>query len=516
MLDCLNTTKPIQRFLILVIAFSLCHQFSFAQSKQAKDYMKEGNYIDALTSLLSSYRSDKDNLELAHDIAVCYLNTNIDKKAALMYIEQVYEGSGKNVDADIVYEYALALTHHLKYNEAKKIFEEYKNMGGSSKYKDLIDRNIRNCDAAKVLLSQPLNITMHNLGEKVNSKYPDYYPFVSKNDSILYFTSRRQGNIGGSKEFDGYYPADIYTYILNKDISRAKNVGKMLNTIGDDQVVGLSNDGKSIFIYFDMVEQYGDIYSAVNNSGKFSRNFKLSPTINTKDLETSASISEDGNTLFFASNRPGGEGGLDLYMSRKLPDGNWGTPQNLGNNINTEFDEDFPQLSTDGNSLYFSSTGLPGMGGADIFSSNWNSEENKWSKPINIGYPINTPSDNMTISFSLDETRAYISAQRNDSYGDFDIYRVDFHDRKTSKAVYIYSSGKKEYGDDIEMIVSDKSQEIIGIYRPNSRGKFIVILDIGSYSVEVEGEDGILFSEKLTVKSEDVLRVTNYKNFKLN
>lgn len=512
----LNKTSPIHRFLFLAISFCLCHQISFAQTNTAKEYMKNGNYLDALSSMLSSYRSNQGDLELAHNIAICYLNTNIDKKAALLYIEKVFEAGGKNIDADVVYEYALSLTYHLKYDEAKKAFQQYKDMGASQKYKGLIDRNINNCDVAQRLLEQPLNISMSNLGNKVNSKYPDYYPFVSKNDSVLYFTSRRSSNIGGSKEFDGYYPADIYYYILNKEISRAKNVGKMLNTIGDDQVVGLSNDGGNIFIYFDVVDQYGDIYTATNNAGKFSRNFKLSPTINTKDLETSASISEDGNTLFFASNRPGGEGGLDLYMSRKLPDGNWGTPQNLGKDINTAFDEDFPQLSTDGNSLFFSSTGLPGMGGADIFSSKWNPDNNEWSTPINIGYPINTPSDNMTISFSLDETRAYISANRNDSYGDYDIYRVDFHDRKTSKAVFIYSSGNKNLDDDIELVVSDKNEEIIGIYRPNSRGKFIVILDIGSYKVDIEDENGVIFSTILTVNSEDVSRITNYRSFKLN
>ena len=100
----LNKTSPIHRFLFLAISFCLCHQISFAQTNSAKEYMKNGNYLDALSSLLSSYRSNQDDLDLAHNIAICYLNTNVDKKAALLYIEKVYEAGGKNIDADVVYE----------------------------------------------------------------------------------------------------------------------------------------------------------------------------------------------------------------------------------------------------------------------------------------------------------------------------------------------------------------------------------------------------------------------------
>lgn len=492
-----------------------CHQSGFSQSKQAKDYLKDGNYIDALTLLLKSYKSKPQDMDIAHDIAVCYLNTNINKKAALPYIEKVYETSGDKRDSDVIYEYALALTYHLKFKEAKKAFEEYQLKESNGKYSDVVARNSINCDEAQKLIEHPLNVSFINLGEKINSPLPDYYPFVSKNDSILYFTSRRRGNLGGSKEFDGYYPADIYYTILNQEYSKAKNVGKGLNSIGDDQVVGLSNDGSQLFVYFDIIDHYGDIYIAENRKGNFSRNFKLDERVNSKYLETSASISADGNTLFFTSNRPGGEGGLDIYMSRKLPDGNWGTPQNLGPTVNTKYDEDFPQLSIDGNTLYFSSTGIPGMGGADIFHTFWNPEQNKWSKPENLGYPINTPGDNNTISFSINETYAYVSDTREGGYGDFDIYRVEFHNRKQSKAVFIYTSDEEINDNTLELLVYDSKNEIIGIYQPNSKGEFIVILETGIYTVQVENENATLFTEKMEVGGENILKVSNHKKFKL-
>lgn len=501
--------------LLMVIFLFAATQHTYTQSKHAEDYLKEGNYLDALTLFLKSYKSHPEDVDMAHDIAICYLNSNIDKKAALLYIEKVYELGGENVDADVIYEYAIALTYHLKFEEAKKVFQKYKANSSKGKYLEEVDRNIINCDAATALIKNPLNISFKNLGSKVNTKYPDYYPFVSKNDSILYFTSRRKGNLGGSKEFDGYYPSDIYYYLLNKEISRAKNVGKMLNSIGDDQVVGLSNDGKNLFVYFDIIDHYGDIYIAENRKGNFSRNFKLDNTINSKDLETSASISADGNTLFFTSDRSGGIGGLDLYMSRKLPDGNWGIPQNLGSDINTKYDEDFPQLSNDGNTLYFSSTGRPGMGGADIYHSEWSPELNEWSPPVNIGYPINTPLDNMTISFSVNETFAYVSDVREDSYGDLDLYKIEFHDKKASKAVFIYTSLIALNDNTAELIVSTSNNEIIGIYRPNAKGKFIVILDSGNYIIEIENEEKTLFSENLRVTSEHILKVSNNRTFKI-
>ena len=203
-------------------------------------------------------------------------------------------------------------------------------------------------------------------------------------------------------------------------------------------------------------------------------------------------------------------------MSRKLPDGNWGTPQNLGEDVNTAFNEDFPQLSNDGNTLYFSSNGLPGMGGNDIFHSIWNPEVNDWSKPVNMGYPINTPGDNMTISFSINETFAYVSDVREGGFGDYDIYRVEFHNRKASKAVFLYTPTKNINDNSLELVVYDAKNEIIGVYQADSKGRFIVILETGEYLLQFENEDGILLSENLNVSGEDILNVNTTKTFTLD
>ena len=187
----------------------------------------------------------------------------------------------------------------------------------------------------------------------------------------------------------------------------------------------------------------------------------------------------------------------------------------IPNRINTPENEDFPQLSEDGETLYFSSKGHPGMGGADIFISNWNAELNVWSPPVNIGFPLNTPEDNMTISFSNNEQFAYISAHRDDSYGFQDIYQVEFHNNVKNKSVFVFANHEGTFDSSIEMIVSDERNNIIGIYQPTYKGKFIVILEVGRYNIKVENENDIVYDEYLTVSPYHLKQGTIYKTLSI-
>lgn len=490
------------KLLLISFLFTGLWLNGLTQSKEIKELISKGNYVDAIPKLKNAYKSSKEDPTLGVLLAECYLNTNIDKKQALQYLELAYESQKIN-SPDLVYKYALSLTYHLKYKAAYDLFLKYQNSRKGS-FQKKVEIQIENCLMAMDLLENPLDVSFENLGKKINTRYPDYYPFVSKNDSVMYFTSRRSDNIGGSKEFDGYYPSDIYTYRIDYPLVRAKNIGAKLNTTGDDQVVGLSNDGAVLFIYFDVIDYFGDIYLAFNKNGKLTRNYKLDEAINSAHLETSASMSSDGQTLLFSSNRPGGFGKLDLYISRKLPDGKWGLAQNLGEHINTPFNEDFPQLSADGKTLFFSSDGHPGMGGFDIFKSIWNDEINNWNKPVNLGYPINTPEDNMTISFSNNERYAYVSANRDDSYGFQDIYRIEFNGVSMPKVIVIFERLNQKFDPSSEIIISNSEDEIVGVYRPNNEGKILAILTKGKYkfALEVTGEEKL--NESFNVSNESI------------
>ena len=265
----------------------------------------------------------------------------------------------------------------------------------------------------------------------------------------------------------------------------------MINSAFDDQAVGLSYNADKLYIYFDDIKNVGDIYESTITNFKFKKKVKLAENVNSKGFESAATISADNNTLFFASRRDGGFGGKDIYMSRKLPNGEWAMAQNLGEIINTKYDEDFPNLFYDGTTLYFSSKGHNSIGGYDYFKSNWNAETNTWSKPENIGYPLNTPDDNICISFTEDKRHAYVSAWRKDSRGDKDIYKVTFNEldaRQTIMKSKIVAEGTTGAITDAFVIVTDnRTQEEIGNYTPNSNnGSFIITLVPGTYNVMID------------------------------
>ena len=308
------------------------------------------------------------------------------------------------------------------------------------------------------------------------------------------------------REFDGYYSSDVfYSEVENGEFVKAKGVGMMVNSAYDEQVVGLSYNADLLFVYLDHIKDYGDIYTSKIVKGRPRKIEIMGENVNSKEFESAATISADGNTLFFASKRDGGLGGKDIWMTRKSPTGEWAEPQNLGSNINTPYDEDFPNLFYDGSTLYFSSKGHNSMGGFDYFKSTWNPETNEWSLAENIGFPLNTPEDNVCISFTEDKRHAYISAWRKDSYGDLDIYKVKFNeydDRQTIIKSKIVKEGTEEVITDAFIIVTDnRTQEEIGNYTPNAKnGSFIITLIPGSYNVMIDAPGFAPKSEDILVK----------------
>jgi len=292
-----------------------------------------------------------------------------------------------------------------------------------------------------------------------------------------------------SKKTDGKY-------------EEAVSVGASINSDYDEQSVGLSADGKKLFVYFDHVKEFGDVYECSRNSTNFIAPERVNSAINSESLETAGTISPDGNTLFFASNRPGGFGGLDIYMTRKLPDGSWAKAQNLGKRVNTKHNEDDPLPSPDGKGIYFCSRGHANLGGYDLFYAKWNSDRNTFSRPRNLGYPINTPEDNRTISFSKNEKIAYISAIRDEGYGDLDIYKVILD---TVGPVYglvrvtIRSSEASEQLIRDTLYISGENQDEKPFrYLPNRNGVYSIILRRGHYKIWLNNDDFNLDQQSLT------------------
>jgi hypothetical protein len=224
--------------------------------------------------------------------------------------------------------------------------------------------------------------------------------------------------------------------------------------------------------------------------------------VNKKTSEPGASLTNDGNLLYFCSDREGGLGGFDIYLVRRLPNGEWAYPENLGPEINTSGDEKFPMIRGNGNEIYFSSDGHLGLGGLDLFKSI--KVEGKWSKPANIGYPINTVNDDPSICFAKNPRYAYISTKRDDSFGDLDIYRVVFEDEKEELTLISGSLMRTDSSLIKEEIIIEildfETGDLFGSYLSNPiTGHFVAIVPPGTYSLEVIDADNFEDKDKKLV-----------------
>ncbi len=324
--------------------------------------------------------------------------------------------------------YYLARINALKYNFDTAItqFDTYKrslNPDQLNKEGKEIRKRIKECETAKEFVANPGTSFVDRLGDNINTKYVEYAPIVSYNDSLLIFTSRRPSNIGGGRDNEGFYFEDIYfsEKDSNGNWSQAQNMGKNINTTEHDAAAGLSADAKQLIVY--RSSGNGDLYLSKKTNGVWAKPKKMNKFINSPAYEASASFSYDNLKLYFSSDREGGYGGLDIYESNIDEKGNWGMEENMRGKINTPYDEITLIPMPDGKTFYFTSNGHNTMGGLDIFKITY--KDSVWSDAVNLGYPINTPDDDVLYSVSSDGSTAYIARSTSDSTL-HDIYRVTF------------------------------------------------------------------------------------------
>lgn len=505
-----------------IISYFFCSFSLLAQTAKRYDvtdgdeHMNHGNYVMALPIYKEVLKKEKDDANLHFKIAECYLNTNINKTEAIKYLEFCANAPKPSPEVFLKLGQAYRLANKL--SEAIKAFEKFKEL--DPKQKKIADRQIEICNNAKALMLNPVNVSFTNLGKEINSEFADYYPFITQDEQFLAFTTRRKGQTANHLEVDGYYASDIYTSNLeNGQWTKAVNMGTKINSNLDEQVVGLKADGSEMLIYIDHIDKYGDIYTAVKKNGAWVKYVPFPETINEK-TEHSAAISADGNTLVFVRSEDR-ESQTDIYICRKLPNGNWSPPFKLGNEINTPYQEDFPHLSPDGVTLYFSSEGHNTMGGFDLFKSTWNPEENTWTPAENLGYPINTTDDDRSISLTTDNRAGYISALRPGGQGDLDIYRIRFNDVDQKLTIFLGNitlgdslNKPKDYIANIFAVNTTTKEEFS--FSPNpTNGKLIMALPAGKYDIVVTADGYAELKDKLTVSDLGVMISEEKKNYKL-
>lgn len=276
-------------------------------------------------------------------------------------------------------------------------------------------------------------VVAENLGPEVNSPYEDY-AMVLYRDRLLYTSNR--------PTVEGYIQGDDFWFTDREGSSWTKslNYGGKINTGRDEGAPFITDDGEYIyFVQCDTEDGLGDcdIYAArMDFNGKWQEIRNLGEGVNSKYWDSHPFLSPDGEFLYFSSNRSGGEGGTDIWRCRLLRNGRWGRPENLGPDINTGGDEKAPTIAPNGEDLYFTSTGHPGLGGSDLFRSTV-MQHNTWTPVVNIGRPFNSSEDDMFFRLSPREDTVFIASSRSGGQGNLDLYAVWPNPYKDSTR-YIY------------------------------------------------------------------------------
>ncbi len=341
----------------------------------------------------------------------------------------MYGVGEKSAPADAYFH--LATCYHLNENidGAKANYEKF--LATTKNKSELIPvakLRLIQCEQAKQLMAAPVNVYLKNIGGTVNGQFPDYAPVVSLDGSSLYFTSRRPWENGATETFRdpaiNQYPEDVYVSYMDYDSTWMAPIRlEFCQPERNEATIAVSTDERRIYLYEDSTGS-GDIYYTDFYGRKFN-DIQLvdDKDINTKYWETHCMVSPDRSRMFFVSDRPGGFGGRDIYMSKRKGDSTWSNPINLGPRVNTAYDEDAPFVSVDNKKLYFSSNGDKSIGGFDILVCDL-LEDGNWSESKNIGYPFNSTNDDIFYTTTIDGLRGYMTSFRKDGHGEKDIYEI--------------------------------------------------------------------------------------------
>ena len=434
--------RSIQRVLIFLTLSLALFTPGFSQQdpkELAQQLMEQADLIMEATKSIDDAR---DLVTTAADLDSTFLKANyeagryhlmtIGKELATKYFLRVYR-QDPDYRFDLLYSIGKSYQYGLNFNKAIEYYNLYKDklaskpnyQGKDRESLASVDRGIYECENGRDYVAKPGNFSIVNIGREINSEFEDYGPVLNEAENELVFTTRRrEDNLNQNVADDNKPWEDIFTSTKAGDKwAFAKNIGPPLSTPYHDSNLALSADGSILFKYKD--DGGGDIYySERDATGVWGEPAPLPGIINSSFMEKSVTISPDEKTLYFSSNRPGGFGGLDIYRATKDSKGEWTNVKNVGPKINTEMEEDGLFIDYDNVTLYFSSKGHKGMGGYDVFKATFNPNTNEWSDAQNLGYPINTPDDDIYFVSSKDSKRAYYSSVREDGMGYLDIYLI--------------------------------------------------------------------------------------------
>jgi outer membrane protein OmpA-like peptidoglycan-associated protein len=361
----------------------------------AMEFVASGDYEEALFILLNLNDRGYATANLDYKIGECYLNIQGQKTKSIPYlvkavqkISDQYSGetlAEQNAPPKALFYLGIAYRINYDFDNALVYFNNYRKYAGESNKENirLAEFHIEHCNFAQELMAAPAKFTIDTLPGKINSSVSNFNPLVTADEKLLYYMNKLK-----------FYDAVMRSVKIDGIWTDSENLTPQIKSDGDHYATGLSSDGTQLFLTFYDPFRSGEIYTSMFRNGVWGEMVKLNDQINTIFNETHASLSPDGEILYFTSDRKGGYGGLDIYKATKDTDGTWHNPVNLGPLINTPYNEETPFVTPDGNKLFFSSQGHYNMGGYDVFYSGKDADNN-WLPPVNIGYPLNSTDDDL-------------------------------------------------------------------------------------------------------------------------
>jgi hypothetical protein len=461
-------------------------------------YPKEIDYQFKLGICCLNYADKKDRaIEIFKDMKAKYKTLEVE-----IYLGKAYHRNYKFDEGIMTLQPLVDVLTKSTRKEDKAFLEE-------------VNMTINNCVNGKFLMQNKIFADIQNIGPPVNTNELEGVPIITADESMMIYTYVGHKSTGGklnaalqSDPVNGLFRADIFMSI--KDTSGTKwgkpQPMKALNTLGEDAAIAISASGQSLFTFLSTGTNPGDILVSKLVGNEFTAPVALNGNINTVDYwEGSCSISADGKYLYFASERPEGLGGRDIWVSENI-DGDWGPAVNLGPNINTPYDDDAPFIHPDGVTLFFSSKGHQSIGGYDIMFSI--KEGNEWTKPKSMGIPLNTTEDDSYYVINSKGDKGYFSSDRTGSggFGEQDIYMVT-PGILGEKPVVALIKGTV-YGDDrpieakVEVIKTAKKESIGPFFSNIKTGKYLMALSPGFiYRIKVSAEGYESIEEDLDIES---------------
>ena len=485
--------------------------------QKALSYFQQRQYGQAEANLREAVKLDPQFVEAWLMLGDAFSEQKEADSAILAYRKAIH------IDAEIFPPALAVLARMLRakgaYEEALCYYRHYLRLSETGKLREEAIRGEASCLFALKALDNPVPFDPENVGEGVNSAYDEFVNAISSDGEYLYFTVKlppAPDNIqAGGRLVEDFY----FSEWGDGSWQFRRPLGEPVNTPGNEGALMISADGRYLFFAgCERQDGFGscDIYYAIREGEGWSKPRNLGRPVNSGRWDSHPSFAPDGRTLYFSSNRGGGKGGADLWMSRVNDAGEWAPPVNLGDQINSPGNEMSPHIHPDGRTLYFASDGHPGMGGLDIFVSRMK-EDGSWETPRNLGYPINTLADELALIVDASGALAYFSSDKLGGSGKYDVYQFPLYAEVRPLPV-TYMKGQvldARNGQSLqarfELIDLESGRTVVESWSDKHKGDFLVCIPSNaSYALNVSA-DGYLFHSEHFFLPPDYTQLHPYK-----